>query len=35
MGKLAALASHLIEHETIEGNELKELLDKASAVASN
>ena len=35
MGKLTALASHLIEHETIEGNELKELLDKASAVASN
>ena len=35
MGKLAALASHLIEHETIEGNELKELLDEASAVASN
>ena len=35
MGKLAALASHLIEHETIEGNELKELLDEASAVASS
>ena len=35
MGKLTALASHLVEHETIEGNELKELLDKASAVASN
>ena len=35
MGKLTALASHLIEHETIEGNELKELLDEASAVASN
>ena len=35
MGKLTALASHLIEHETIEGNELKELLDNASAVASN
>ena len=35
IGKLTALASHLIEHETIEGNELKELLDKASAVASN
>jgi len=35
MGKLTALASHLVEHETIEGNELKELLDQASAVASN
>ena len=35
MGKLTALASHLVEHETIEGNELKELLDEASAVASN
>ncbi|MQG66509.1 MAG: ATP-dependent metallopeptidase FtsH/Yme1/Tma family protein [SAR202 cluster bacterium] len=35
MGKLTALASHLIEHETIEGKELKELLDNASAVASN
>jgi len=35
MGKLTALAYHLVEHETIEGNELKELLDEASAVASN
>jgi cell division protease FtsH len=35
LGKLTALASHLIEHETIEGDELKELLDKAPAVALN
>lgn len=35
MGKLTALASHLIEHETIEGDDLKKLLDEASAVASN
>ena len=35
MGKLTALASHLIEHEAIEGDELKELLDEAPAVASN
>ena len=33
LGKLTALASHLIEHETIEGDELKDLLDKAPAVA--
>ena len=35
MGKLSALASHLVEHETIEGDELKELLDQAPAVSVN
>ena len=35
MGKLSALAFHLIEHETIEGEELKELLDQAPAVSAN
>ena len=35
MGKLSALASHLVEHETIEGDELKDLLDQAPAVSVN
>ena len=35
MGKLSALAFHLIEHETIEGEELKQLLDQAPAVSAN
>ena len=35
MGKLTTLASHLIEHETIEGDDLTKLLDEASAVPSN
>ncbi|PKB66319.1 MAG: cell division protein FtsH [SAR202 cluster bacterium Io17-Chloro-G3] len=32
-GKLSALAKHLIEHETIEGDDLRNLLDSSSAVA--
>ena len=35
MGKLSALASHLVEHETIAGDELKDLLDQAPAVSVN
>ena len=33
MGKLSALAGHLLEHETIQGDELKNLLDSAPAAA--
>ena len=32
-GKLSALAKHLIEHETIEGDDLRNLLDSSSAAA--
>ncbi|GIS64025.1 MAG: hypothetical protein CM1200mP3_02730 [Chloroflexota bacterium] len=32
-GKLSALAGYLIEHESIEGDELKELLDTSPASA--
>ena len=32
-GKLTALAKYLIEHESIEGDELKELLDTSPASA--
>jgi cell division protease FtsH len=31
-GKLTVLAKHLIEHETIEGDELNQLLDRAPAL---
>ena len=34
IGKLIALADYLIEHETIEGDKLKDLLDKASPARS-
>ena len=33
MGKLGALARHLLEHETIQGEELKNLLDSSPAAA--